>query len=200
MGVVTKIEELSRTRSKVYLDEEFAFVLYKGELRRYHIEVGGELANESEEEIRKEILPKRAKLRSMNLLKNREYTEKQLRDKLRQGGYPEAAVEEAVQYVKSFRYVDDVSYAEHYILCHLSDKSGQRIRMDLLRKGISKEIIDQQMERLGSKEDEAVLLSELLKKKHYSPDMAVEEQRKIFAFLLRKGFQGEDIREAMKMT
>ena len=34
---VTKIEDLDKKRSKVYLDEEFAFVLYKGELSQYHI-------------------------------------------------------------------------------------------------------------------------------------------------------------------
>lgn len=37
MMTVTKIEPLSKTRYKVYLDGQFAFTLYKGELFRYHI-------------------------------------------------------------------------------------------------------------------------------------------------------------------
>ena len=37
MMTVTKIEPLSKTRYKVYLDGQFAFTLYKGELSRYHI-------------------------------------------------------------------------------------------------------------------------------------------------------------------
>ena len=37
MITVTKIEPLSKTRYKVYLDGQFAFTLYKGELSRYHI-------------------------------------------------------------------------------------------------------------------------------------------------------------------
>ena len=32
---VTRIEELSRSRCKIYLEDSFAFVLYKGELRSY---------------------------------------------------------------------------------------------------------------------------------------------------------------------
>ena len=38
--VVTKIEAVTKTRFKVYIDEKFAFVLYKGELSRYHVAVG----------------------------------------------------------------------------------------------------------------------------------------------------------------
>ena len=34
---VTKIEPVTKTRYKVYVDGQFAFVLYKGELSRYHI-------------------------------------------------------------------------------------------------------------------------------------------------------------------
>ena len=75
---VTRLEELSRSRSRVYIEQEFAFVLYKGELRSYHICEGEELEQSDYEEIINKVLPKRAKLRAMNLLKNREYTVKQL--------------------------------------------------------------------------------------------------------------------------
>ena len=34
---VTKIEPVTKTKYKVFIDGQFAFVLYKGELSRYHI-------------------------------------------------------------------------------------------------------------------------------------------------------------------
>jgi len=37
--VVTAIEEYTKGKFKIYLDEEFAFVLYKGELRRFKMEI-----------------------------------------------------------------------------------------------------------------------------------------------------------------
>ena len=80
---VTEIEELSKARSRVFIDNEFAFVLYKGELRSYHMVVGKEIDQKDYEDIVGKVLPKRAKLRAMNLLKNREYTVKQLHDKLK---------------------------------------------------------------------------------------------------------------------
>ncbi len=86
---VTRILELSKSRSKVYIDEEFAFVLYKGELRLYHVREGEELSEEDYNKIILEVLPKRAKLRAMNVLMGREETSEELRRKLVSGGYTE---------------------------------------------------------------------------------------------------------------
>ena len=67
---VTRIEELSRSRCKIYLEDSFAFVLYKGELRLFGVREQEELSEESYREIMQEVLPKRATLRCMNLLQS----------------------------------------------------------------------------------------------------------------------------------
>ena len=38
--IVTDVVLHNKTKYKVYLDTEFAFVLYKGELHKYHIQKG----------------------------------------------------------------------------------------------------------------------------------------------------------------
>lgn len=202
MGIVVSVQELSRSRSKVALDNGLVFALYKGEMRLFHIEVGFELTEEAEREILSNILPKRAKLRCMNLLKTRAYTEQQLCDKLKQGFYPVQVIEEAIEYVKSFHYVDDEKYAEDYIVGQLSRKSKQRIRMDLLRKGIDREMIDRKLmqaqeDETNVKESEVIL--RLLEKKHYVPEMSQSDKQKIYGFLLRRGFQSSDICQAMRL-
>ena len=55
-----------------------------------------------------EVLPKRAKLRAMNLLQGREYTTSQLRTKLQQGYYPPEIIEQAIEYEAGFHYKDDI--------------------------------------------------------------------------------------------
>ena len=37
---VDRLEPLDRQRSKVFVDGDFAFVLYRGEIRKLHIEEG----------------------------------------------------------------------------------------------------------------------------------------------------------------
>ena len=89
---VTAIREIAKSRVLVSVDETFAFVLYKGELRSYGLKEGQKITEEAYRDIMENLLPRRAKLRAMNLLKNRSYTEKQLYDKLKAGDYPEEII------------------------------------------------------------------------------------------------------------
>lgn len=199
---VTRIEELSKSRSRVFIDEEFAFVLYKGELRLYHISEGKEISEENYTAVMTEALPKRAKLRAMNLLKSREYTVKQLKDKLKEGGYPEKIIEEALSYVAGYRYTDDLRYATGYISDHESSKSRRRIEQELLGKGIDKPTLERawhEWEEKGGSQNEQEMICRLLEKRHYNPDTAdAKEKQKTYAFLMRKGFSGEQIRGALR--
>ena len=62
---VTKIEPVTKTKYKVFIDGQFAFVLYKGELSRYHIAQDTEVDERLVSQILSEIVLKRAKLRAM---------------------------------------------------------------------------------------------------------------------------------------
>ena len=78
--VVTKVEMLTKIKYKVYLDEEFAFVLYKGELSHYRIVEGTLLEEDTVQEILQKVICKRAKLRAMHLLEDMDRSESALRD------------------------------------------------------------------------------------------------------------------------
>lgn len=199
--LVTKIEELDKKRVRIFIDGEFAFVLYKGELYLYGVKEGQEIDAAKYTEIVREVLPKRAKLRSMNLLKARAYTERQLRDKLQQGGYSEEIIQEAIAYVKSFGYIDDRRYAQDFISYHMENKSRKRMKKDLMAKGIRREIIQEVMECMedeGEVPDEIAMIKELLRKKNYDSQTATnKEKQKLSAFLYRKGFQPDTIRSVL---
>lgn len=195
-----QIQEISPLKSKKYrilLEDGFSFVLYKGEKDRYSLEEGMELSEELWLEIRNGILAKRAKKRAMHLLEKMDRTEKQLRDKLTENGYPSDLVDEAVEYVRSYHYIDDRRYAENYIRYRQESKSRILLKNELLRKGISSQIIDEAMEAEYHM-DPRTLIDQWLKKKGYSSsEQDSEKERKIGQFLLRKGFSWEDIRSCM---
>ena len=199
---VTQVTELSKSRSKVYIDQEFAFVLYKGELRLYHIKEGQQLSEEDYRTIMQEVLPKRAKLRAMNLLQGRESTTAQLRTKLQQGFYPAEIIEQAIAYVAGFHYIDDLRYAVDYITYHEDSRSRRRIEQDLQGKGIPAATMEEAWQvwrEKGGEQDEQSMIRELLHKKHYDPEAETDwkEHQKIYAFLVRKGFSAEAIRKAI---
>ncbi len=198
---ITRIEPAGKSRYKIFIEDEFRFILYKKELSIFHMEEGKEISEAAIRKILTEILPERAKLRSMNLVKNRNYTEYQLREKLKQGFYPETAIEEAVAYMKAHHYINDRRYAKDYIVYYSESRSRGRIMQDLLRKGISREVIQDVCERDLEEEkipEEKQLIEKLLEKKHYRKETAdYEMKQKMAAFLYRKGFSADSIGAAL---
>ncbi|MCI8358732.1 MAG: regulatory protein RecX [Lachnospiraceae bacterium] len=198
---ITEITAVSRSRYKITLDEEIVFVLYGGELRRFHIKLNGELAKEDYEQIMREILPKRARLRCLNLLKTKDYTRKQLEDKLRQGGYPDEIIEDAIAYASSYGYVNDERYARNFIECHLQARSRRRIENDLAQKGIHRELIVRAFDELleeGLEIDETAQIQKFLLKKNFNARTAGNKERqKMYGFLYRKGFRTDAISRAL---
>lgn len=203
MKIVTKIQSLDGKRSKVFLEEEFAFVLYKGELRQYKIQEQQPLPEKDYEEIIKEVLPKRAKKRALYLLQKRSYTEKKLREKLREGHYPAEIVEQTIEYVKSYHYLDDYSYALEYISYRKEKVSRKILEEKLKEKGIQAQILQQAMEEVYSskKEEEELQFQQaikLLKKRSYNGKSAdLKEKQKQYAYLSRKGISSSVIKRVL---
>ncbi|SDB38779.1 regulatory protein RecX [Butyrivibrio sp. INlla16] len=200
---VTDIVAFDNKRSKVFIDGEFAFILYRGEIRTYGIKTGEEISSPVFNEITETVIPKRAKLRAMNLLQKRDYTERKLRDKLREGMYAESVIDETIDYLKSYRYIDDERYAGDYIRYQMNLRSKNRIKQDLIQKGISADIIEKIVSEAYSEENddpELELCISLLRKKRFDNENATyEERQKMMAFLYRKGFDGDTIQRALSL-
>ncbi len=196
---VTGIEAVTKTKSKVFLDGQFAFVLYKGELSRYRIKAGEELEEETVRKILEEIIFKRAKLRAMHLLEDMDRSEAGLREKLRTGLYPQEAIDQAVEYVKSFGYLDDRRFARNFVQSRLHTKSRKEIYYQLCQKGIPGEIAQEAMELSATEDDEREAVLAIMRKKRVNPATAEPEQmNKLLGYLARKGFRYETIRQVIQ--
>lgn len=191
---IVQISEIDKKRMRISLEDGRKFVLYKGEIRKLCLEECGEISEEQYEEICSEILVKRARRRTMHLLEKMDRTEQQIRIKLQQGCYPEAVIDNAVTYVKGFHYLDDLRYAQNYVRSQKEKKSQRRIQMELLNKGVKKELAVQAIEEEYQQEQEQELILKWIEKKHYSGEKAdLKEKQKMYQFLMRKGFPSDDI-------
>lgn len=197
--IVTNVESLTKTKFIVEVDGKFAFVLYKGELKRFGVTQGVELSEKIYQQIRTEIVLKRAKLRAMHLLTDTARSEKGLREKLRQGHYPEDIIEQSMDYVRSFGYLDDRKYAESFVLSRKESKSRKEIYAALLQKGVSAEQIQEVLDEVYAEEGEREAIRKLILKKHVDVLQANEEElHKLYGYLARKGFRYEEIRKAIE--
>lgn len=142
----------------------------------------------------------RAKKRALHLLERMDRTEHQLREKLRASDYPEEVVEEAIEYVKSFHYIDDERYAENFTRYKKENMSRQQIKQKLMLKGVSKDIIANAIDEEYDV-DESVHIRNLLAKKHFSNENSDDtEFRRVYNYLLRRGFRSSDILKEMKFV
>ncbi len=192
--IITQMDSFGKDKLLITLDEEISFCLYQKEAHHLQLEPGAELTDTQYQEIRKEILIPRARKRTMYLLERMDRTEAQLREKLRQGRYPEDIIENAIAYVKGFHYVDDLRYAESYVRCYSQSKSRRLLYQELVGKGVPRDLIEQALEEEYETEDESSKIARWLEKKHYSAEEADPKQRqRMYQFLLRKGFRSGDI-------
>ncbi|MDK2968075.1 regulatory protein RecX [Lacrimispora sp.] len=189
---VTEIVPVDKRRSKVILDDDFTLVLYRGELRRYSMEEGSEITREVYEEIIREILCKRARERVLFLLKSSDKTEQELRRKLKEGYYPQEAIDYAIDFLKKHRFINDEDYARRYVEFNSRRKSERQIRFELQRKGLDKETVGDILKEQPV--DEAAIIRDYIRKKRLFPEqMDAREKSKVMASLGRKGFSYEAV-------
>lgn len=195
--IIADIIPVDKKRCKILPEHGEAFVLYNGEIRRFGIESGLELSDKVFCQIQEEVLKKRVKERALYLLKSMDRTENEVRTKLKKGYYAEELIDYAVDFLKQYGYIDDQRYAENYIRTYMGKKSRKIIQQSLYLKGISKETAEEAFELFEDKikgEDERELIYTLLKKKKYHYENSdKKEKNRVMAFLMRKGFEMEDV-------
>jgi recX family len=193
---ITEILPLGTKKSKVLTDEDFAFSLYRGEVKKMELEVGRELTDDFLKTELYPLLIRRSRERLLYLLKQRDYTEEELRRKFREGFYPEEIAELALDYGRSLRYVDDRRVAETYIRTRSGEKSARYLKTALLNRGFDKELIEELLE--AEAPDEGAQICRELKKRGYSPELDAKAEQRIYAALLRKGYTYGAIRDAIR--
>ena len=157
-----------------------------------------ETEEKSEEEIKDEI--RRAKLRALHLLTAMDRTEAQLREKL-QVSYCDEVVETAIEYVKSFGYLDDERYVRVYIESKSRTKSRKQIEQELIfQKGVSREAVARGFE-IAEPADISEVIRRYMQKRRIDPENCdYEQKQKFFAYMMRKGFQIEDLKMVFDLT
>ena len=195
---VCGIEKLDKGKYRISFETGIHCLVYGYEIRVMKLEEDTYISEEQYQHILREIVGKRAKKRAMHLLERMDRTEQQLREKLLASDYPEECVEDAIFYVKSFHYLDDSRYAENFTRYSKEKLSRQQIKQKLMTKGISRELIEDAIESEYDA-DERQHIRQLLEKKHFDSANCDEgEFRRIYQYILRRGFRSNDILKEMK--
>lgn len=194
MHYITEIKDIGK-KCRIIIDDDIVVQLYKGEVRKLGIKADSQFSNESYNEMYN-ILNKRARECSLFLLKDMDKTEKQIRDKLKLGDYPEDIINNAIEFLKKYGYVDDIRYAKLYISSKQNSKSIKQIELELYKKGVNKENVSKVLLEMDLSNEEA--LNKLIEKIIKKYDLNDKTQyNKMCRYLLGKGFSYGEIQEAL---
>lgn len=135
------------------------------------------------------------------LLKFRLRSEKEIYQRLRKKRFDEQIIRETLSFLKGKGFLDDNLFAKSWIESRLKRPFGLRkIKNELNLKGIDKEIISEQISQIKDKYREEDIVLEIIKNKlarlkGIDPDKA---KRRIYSFLLRRGFSPDVVSEIVK--
>lgn len=204
-GTITRIERQKRDaeRVSVFLDGAFAFGLMLDLAVKRGLRKGRHLSVEEQEALLAEEQVLRARRAALDYIAHRARTEQEVRRKLQQKGFPEPAAEDAVARMRELGYLDDAAYARAYARGRLAGRGHgpQRVRADLLRRGVPRPTIDAVLADLVEEDDLRAAALEHGRKRWQrlaSETDSRKRRRKLADFLARRGYDYDLIREVVE--
>ena len=170
-----RIEELKPSRRKqgrflVKLEDGSILRITEEELLRFRLRPGIDLDGETLEALQASVRTSSAKAAAANIIGSRALSKKELTRRLVKKGNEEADAQAAADWLEDIGAVDDAAYAASLVR-HYGEKGygPQRVREELRRRGVDRDLWDEAMEEL--------------------PDPAE---------ILGRGFAWSDVREALR--
>lgn len=161
----------------------------------YTLRVGDEISCEKAAELEAAYSAEAVKKRAAKILSHHSISKNELSKKLCEKGFSEEDSAKTAEWFSERGMIDDTAFARQVAEYYKRRGCGElRIRQELLRRGIERELIEETISELGSSEGE---LCALIEKKLRGKAPDADEKRKLYAFLLRRGFKYEEIRSAM---
>ncbi|MDF2835316.1 MAG: regulatory protein RecX [Paenibacillus sp.] len=180
-------------------DEPFLTV-HEDILIRYRLMKDGEMTKEQVNEIRDEDCRYQAYILAVAYLGAKPRTSKQIQQYLTRKELEAPHIEYAIERLESEKLVDDEQYARHFAESRLRSGTKGRlmIRQELQQRGVSKQAASEALSELdrGSELESAIALAH--KKARSLNGDAAKRRTKLIGFLMRRGFPGDIVREAVK--
>ena len=201
-GRITAIEPQRHdpARVSVFIDGAFAFGLHLDVQLAHHLAPGDVLDEETIAQLLREDEVKRAIAGALSLIAYRPRAAGEIRQKLRERGFPPEAIDAAVERIRDLGYLDDRDFAGRWVESRQQHRprSARMLGRELAQKGVDREVIAQTLEEAGI--DELGDARALAEKKW--PSLAgldaPTRQRRLAGFLARRGYDYDIIRRVIE--
>ncbi len=145
----------------------------------------------------------KAKAYALKILNIRPHSEQEFREKLARKKYSPETVTEITGYCRKCGYLDDALFARAWIQSRLNNrpKSRRFIEIELLKKGLDRDLINRALDENGLGRDTDFNLARRLAKERYEKLQNADLEtvrRRLSGYLARRGFGTECIYKIIK--
>lgn len=196
MQKVTRIAPAVKTagRYNVFVNDKFSFSLDESQLVRLGLKKGQEIDTETLTEYKSESDFGKNYIRAVDLISRRLRSEREIRDYAFKKQWVKENTEKVIERLHERGYLNDEKFAESFVRsrANLRNFSQRKMELELMKKGIAKDIIKKVLSE-SDEFDESAALKKLTAKKRNNYD----DERKLIAYLARQGFNYDDIKSAL---
>lgn len=190
--IITDIKKGKKRLNAVYIDGEFFNNIDSYILDISGFSVGSEISGAELKLLESKSNNRRAYSRALYLLGFRDYSEKEMQNKLKLD-FTDDAIENTIEKLKEQKLLDDEKFASKYADVLIFEKkfSKKMAVYELTKKGIDKQISESIVDDIDVDEKDQIM--DLISRKYKDAYNDEKVKRRAIAFLKRHGYKIHDI-------
>ena len=194
MSTITSIEPQvkDKTRCSIFIDGRFYCGIKLEVAVKYRLKAGMVIDKAQLDIIQLETEKAQAVDKALTHISASPKTRKQIRDFLIKKGYVDAVIDYVFERLDYYGYADDRQYCKMYVES-VSGKSKRAIEVELLKRGIDRDVIEEELSDLSDDEEEVLTL---LKKYLKGKELSKENVYKGCRYLISKGYDYDTVKAA----
>lgn len=203
MNIITKIEVQKRNkdRSNIYIDDDYAFSLSNELVYKEGLKTNEKINIEEIKAIAKEDNYLKCKNTALRIVEKSYKSEKELKNKLILKGYENEEINKSIDFLKEYNFISDNNYTKMYVKDKSKLQGKKKIKYDLIKKGISENIIEEEISNID-KDEEREVAYKLAEKKYITIAKRENDKfklsQKLYRYLLSKGYDYDIVSYAVK--
>lgn len=203
MNIITKIEEGKRNKERVniYIDNDYAFSVSKEILYKEDLKLNDNVNIENLREIVKKDNYIKCKNSALRIVERSYKSERELKDKLLLKGYDKDSIEKTMAFLKEYNFLSDNNYTKMYVKDKSKVQGKNKIKFELYRKGISEEIIQEELSSIDEEDEKEVAYNLAFKKYNVISKRESDKYKlsqKLYRYILSKGYSYDIATYAIK--
>lgn len=197
---ITKVERQKKSDHRYIIHfGAYNMTVHEDVMIKYRMISGNSFMKQDLEEIVVADERQRAYVEGLRYLERKPRTAQEMARRLRDKEIGETIIAEVLQRLQQERFIDDPLYAKQWAEQRITNQRKGKlwIRQELREKGIDKSLIAEALENISPEEELESALQTGRKKWNMIRGDMNDKRRKTGAFLMRRGFPGEVVRQVL---